>query len=130
MNIHESVHRILLQAETLADMFYLVFLKEYPEVQRLFGGVNMQQQSVLLTVALMAIERHYEHRYEITGAYLKMLGQRHARLGIGPDLYPKWTAAMLAALERFHSRDWNERLARQWQEAIGIATQAMLAGYS
>jgi hemoglobin-like flavoprotein len=125
MDIHESMHRIMLHAETLADLFYLVFLKDYPEVQRFFGRVNMKQQNVLLTIALMAIERHYEHRYPITGAYLKILGERHAQIGIGADLYPKWTAAMLATLERFHSRDWNEQLARQWREAIETATQSM-----
>jgi hemoglobin-like flavoprotein len=125
MDIHESMHRIMLHAETLADLFYLVFLKEYPEVQRFFGRVNMKHQNVLLTIALMAIERHYEHRYPITGAYLKILGERHAKIGIGADLYPKWTAAMLATLERFHSRDWNEQLARQWREAIEVATQSM-----
>ena len=129
MDIHESMHRILHQAETLADLFYLVFLKEYPEVQKLFGRVNMKQQNVLLTIALMAIERHYEHRYPATGAYLKLLGQRHAQLGIGMDLYPKWTAAMLATLERFLGRDWHEGLAQQWREAIDVATESMLAGY-
>lgn len=129
MNIHESLHRILLRAETLADLFYLVFLKEYPEMQELFRDVDMKRQNLLLTMALMAIERHYEHRYQITAAYLKLLGQRHARLGIGSELYPKWTAAMLATLERFHGLDWHDGLAQQWREAIDAATEAMLSGY-
>jgi nitric oxide dioxygenase len=129
MDIHESLHRILLRTETLADLFYLVFLKNYPEVQRFFGGVDMKQQNILLTMALMAIERHYEHRYQITGAYLKMLGQRHRRLGIGSELYPKWTEAMLATLERFHGRDWHDDLGRQWRDAIGVAAEVMLSAY-
>jgi hemoglobin-like flavoprotein len=126
MDIHESLHRILQRAESLADLFYLVFLKEYPEVQQFFGRVDMKQQNILLTMALMAIERHYEHRYEITGAYLKMLGQRHRRLGIGDELYPKWTEAMLATMERFHGPDWNDRLKSQWRAAINAATEVMV----
>ncbi len=129
MDIHESVHRILLQADSLADLFYLVFLKDYPEMQGFFGGVDMKRQNVLLTMALLTIERHYHHRYEMTSEYLKLLGERHRRRGIGADLYPKWQTAMLATLERFHGSDWNDSLAEQWREAIDVAIEIMAREY-
>jgi hemoglobin-like flavoprotein len=130
MDIKESLHRIMTQAETLADLFYLVFLKDYPEVQRFFLGVDMKHQNVLLTMALLAMERHHEHRYPTTAAYLKMLGEQHRRLGIGKELYPKWRSALIDALERFHAEDWHEGLALQWRAAIDAATDDMLTAYA
>jgi len=129
MDIQQSMHRILEQTDTLADFFYLVFLERYPEVRGHFEGVNMKAQVTLLTMALMVIERHYQGSYPATAMYLRYLGTKHHDRGIAREEFPKFRAAMLATLERFHSTDWNPHLARQWGEAIDKATAAMLDGY-
>jgi len=129
MDIHESMHRILQQKDTLADLFYLVFLERYPEVRRHFEGVDMQGQAALLTMALMVMERHYQGSYPATAMYLRYLGTKHHDRGTHREDFPKFSAAMLATLERFHSNDWNPQLARQWAEAIDKATAEMLQGY-
>jgi hemoglobin-like flavoprotein len=129
MDIQQSIQRILEQKDTLADLFYLVFLEQYPEVRERFQGVNMKAQVALLTMALMVIERHYQGSYPATAMYLRYLGTKHHERGIARGDFPKFRAAMLATLERFHSKDWNPRLAREWAEAIDKATAAMLDGY-
>ena len=129
MDINESVHRILEHRESLADLFYLVFLDRYPDVRQHFQGVNLEHQAVLLTMALLVIERHYTASYPATEMYLKYLGTKHCQRGIPPDLYPHFRDAMLATLERFHSKDWTESLAKQWTEAIEGAIEKMLEGY-
>jgi hemoglobin-like flavoprotein len=129
MDIQQSLHRILEQKDTLADLFYLVFLERCPEVRHRFEGVDMRGQVALLTMALMVIERHYQGSYPATAMYLRYLGTTHHDRGIARGDFPKFRAAMLATLERFHSKDWNPHLARQWAEAIDKATTTMLDGY-
>jgi len=129
MNLQESLHAILAQSETLADLFYLVFLERYPEVRQHFEGVNLRQQGVLLTMALMVMERHYSDANPATQMYLRYLGSKHHASGIPRHLYPHFREALLAALERFHSKDWGAELAAQWRRAIDRATTAMLDGY-
>jgi hemoglobin-like flavoprotein len=129
MDIAQSLHRILEQQETMADLFYIVFLERYPEVRHYFEGVNLKAQSVLLTMALMVMERHYAGSYPATEMYLKYLGTKHHDRGIPPELFPKFRDALLATLQRFHSSDWNPRLARQWHDAIERTTTTMLSGY-
>jgi hemoglobin-like flavoprotein len=129
MDIAQSLHRILEQQETMADLFYIIFLERYPEVRQYFEGVNLKAQSVLLTMALMVMERHYSGSYPATRMYLRYLGTKHHDRGIPAELFPKFRDALLAALERFHSNDWNAHLARQWHDAIDHATATMLSGY-
>jgi len=129
MNLQESLHTILAQSETLADLFYLVFLERYPEVRQHFQGVNLRQQGVLLTMALMVMERHDSGSYPATEMYLRYLGSKHHDRGIPRHLYPHFRDALLAALERFHSKDWGAELAAQWGGAIDRASATMLEGY-
>lgn len=129
MDIHESVHRILMQQQTFADLFYLVFLERYPNVRSHFKGVNMRHQGVLLTMALMVMERHYSGSYPATQMYLMYLGTKHHDRGIALALFPHFHDALMATLERFHSTDWNSQLAGQWHEAIDRTIQTMLEGY-
>jgi len=129
INIHESLHRILEQKETMADLFYIIFLDRYPEVRDYFKGVDLKAQSVLLTMALMVMERHYSGSYPATEMYLKYLGTKHHDRKIPRELYPKFRDAQLATLERFHSKDWDPLLAGQWHDAVDKSTVTMLAGY-
>jgi hemoglobin-like flavoprotein len=129
MNLEESLHRVLQNRDGLADLFYLVFLDRYPEVRDHFLGVNMKHQAVLLTMALLAVERNSAGSYPATQMYLRYLGSKHKVRGIDPDLYPLWREAMLGTLERFHSQDWSPELCRQWSEALDKAIALILEGY-
>jgi hemoglobin-like flavoprotein len=129
MDIQESVHEILQRKESFADVFYLVFLEDYPDVRQHFTHVNFKHQSALLTMALLVIERHYEHAYPATEMYLNYLGCKHDERGIPPQQYPMFRAALLNTLERFHGKSWNDHLATQWRQAIDRAIEAMIKGY-
>jgi hemoglobin-like flavoprotein len=129
VNIQESLHAILEQEGTLADLFYIFFLDRYPEVRDHFRGVNIRHQAMLLTMALLVIERNHSKSYPATQLYLRHLGRKHQKLGITTDLYPKFQEALVATLARFHSRDWNEQLEGQWREAVGQAIDIMIEGY-
>ena len=130
MDIQESLHQILSREKLVADLFYIVFLERYPEVRRHFVGVNMRRQSVLLTMALQVVVQYYLHGFPAAEAYLKVLGEEHSRREIAPELYPKFCNALLATLGRFHSRDWKDPLAQEWQQALERAVTKMLETYT
>jgi hemoglobin-like flavoprotein len=129
MNIQESIHRILERRDCFADLFYIVFLDEYPEVRQHFVDINLKHQAVLLTMAIMVMERHYSAQYPATRMYLKHLGAKHQKRGIPVNLYPSFRAALLQTLERFHSSDWDTNLASQWRDAIDEGIATMLEAY-
>jgi hemoglobin-like flavoprotein len=129
MDIQESLHRILEQKQSLADLFYARLLGRYPEVRGHFHGVNLRHQGVLLTTALLVIERYYTHSYPAIEMYLKYLGTRHQDRGIPAEMYPRFCGALLEALEHFHGPAWGPELAQQWQVAMDRTTRAMLEGY-
>jgi hemoglobin-like flavoprotein len=129
MDLRESLDRVLKQQEMLAEQFYILFLDRYPEVRRHFQGVHMRRQALMLTVALMAVERHASHTYPAAEMYLHYLGTKHHLRGIPPESYPKFRDAFLEMLARFHGDEWNADLAAQWGQAIDHATETMLEGY-
>ncbi|MFN4260277.1 MAG: globin domain-containing protein [Gemmataceae bacterium] len=130
MNIKQSIHRILEQENTLADLFYLVFLDKYPEVRRFFERVDMRRQAQVLTMVLLVLETHSTHGYPATTRYLRQLGTDHQRWGIKPELYPHFRDALLETLRRFHGSNWTPEVAGEWELAIDRAIATMLEGYS
>ena len=130
MDIQQSLARILERKEPMADMFYPFFLAKYPEVQKFFARVNLKRQAVLLTAALQLSVQYYVKSFPAIASYLKILGEKHEEWGIPREDYPKFHAAMLETLSRFHGNDWNAKLAQQWSDAIDLAINKMLAGYA
>jgi hemoglobin-like flavoprotein len=129
MTIQESVLRILEKRDDLAALFYEEFFERHPEAKLLFAGVNLEYQTVLLTMALAVIEKHYQSGFPATAMYLKYLGHKHHQRAVPPELYPKWVESMLRALEKFHGQDWDAEVAGQWRAALERATEVMLLGY-
>jgi len=130
MDIHESIDRILdCEDMIFGDAFYEVFLARYPQVQKYFEGVNMQRQSVLLTMAMLVIEQYEGSAYPAASRYLKELGAKHHEWKIPRDTYPYFRDALLDALRRFHGEDWDDDLADEWGAAIDLTTIQMMKGY-
>lgn len=130
MDIQESLEKILAQQETVAELFYRRFLGDYPEIRPYFQGVDLKRQSILLTMALMLVQRHYQRQYPTTGKYLKILGAQHqARRRIPREAYPKFRDCLLTTLGECLGEDWTEALALQWRHAVDLAAEGMLEGY-
>ncbi len=128
MDIRESVDEIFQRRTRLTDRFYEVLFERSPEAQRLFQGVDMNVQSIMLTMALGAI-REYPDINNAFRAYLRVLGTKHKRKGVAKELYANFLEALLATLEEFHGEDWDESLAGQWGDACDEAIELMLDGY-
>ena len=129
MTITESVHAIMSRSELVVDLFYVKYLDRYPELRDYFEGVEMDQQAVLLTMALTVTQQFYTHRYPAAEQYLFVLGQKHHLRQIPRSLYGEWRDCLLDALQQSLPDDWNGTLEREWTEAINLATEIMHRGY-
>jgi hemoglobin-like flavoprotein len=129
MTIQDSLHRLLQQKESAAELFYSLLFERYPQLKPYFEGVDMKRQATLLTMALLVIERNYVCSYSAAEAYLRYLGTRHQTRGIPLETYSAFRAALLETLQRVQGADWGEELAREWGAAIDRATALMHDGY-
>jgi hemoglobin-like flavoprotein len=129
VDIHASLSKVLQARDEVGRMFYDHFLSQYPAVQQYFRGVDLKRQSVLLTTAVMIIERHSSHPAPALAQYLQYLGSRHHGLQIPREIYAVWTKAMLETLQRFHGADWTPALDSQWRKAFEGAIELMFEGY-
>jgi hemoglobin-like flavoprotein len=129
MDIHESLNDILHSKDEFGRKFYEQFLETYPELRPHFARVDMKRQAIILTTALMVIERYYVQPTPAIELYMRYLGTKHHGMNIGTAEYPKFFAAMFQTLKSFHGDKWNPELRQQWQEAFDQATSAMFEGY-
>jgi hemoglobin-like flavoprotein len=129
MTIAESLRRVLEDRDGIAATFYEIFFERHPEAKALFQDVNLKHQTVLLTMSLMVVERHYQSGYLATEMYLKYLGHKHHQRAVPPEMYPKWIEALLAALEKFHGKDWDAEAAGEWRAALERSAHVMQHGY-
>lgn len=130
MDIRESLKLVMNSKDLLGTVFYEVFFQRHPEMHAFFSGIDMRRQALVLTMALMLVERYYITSFVATERFLQYLGTQHKKRGIPKELYPHWIAAMLATLERFHGKTWHDQLACQWRAALEKAVEKMLEGYA
>ena len=129
MNIRESLHEVLQSKRIFGHQFYDVFFTNSPDVKQYFKGVNFERQAVLLTMALVVIEKQYSHPYAATQEYLRYLGTKHHDWKIPKHLYADWKTSMLQTLARFHGEQWSESLEKEWGQAIDGVIEIMFQGY-
>ena len=129
MTIKDSVREILRQQEVVIEQFYDDFLAAAPEAKRYFNQVDLKQQALLLTMALITIESHFTDDFPATAHYLRVLGTRHRDNGIPVGLFPRFGDCLVTVLARFHGSQWTSELAKDWNDAFDKTTQTMLEGY-
>ncbi len=129
MTVEQSVHELLAQKETVIRLFYDTFLTQHPDVCKYFDTIDLDQQAITLTMALVMVENHFSHAYPATRHYLMVLGHRHHVSGIPADLFPKFCDCLLKTLETFYGSAWEAELAAQWGGALEKASRTMLEGY-
>jgi len=131
MDIRVSLELILASSNPrFSDRFYQTFFDQNPEVKKWFSGVDLTRQGVLLAMALQVMVEHHLRRHLVMKNYLKLLGNRHHRLGIPTSDYPKFGASLLSTLRDFHAERWNDDLAEQWRAASVEAIQLMIEGHT
>ena len=112
-----------------AKGLYAQFLESYPELRHHFLHVDMKRQAIILTTALMVIERYYVQPTPAIELYMRYLGTKHHGMNVGTAEFPKFFDAMFQTMKSFHGDKWNPELERQWRGAFDRTTSAMFEGY-
>lgn len=130
LTMEQSVQRLLQQKQLVIRDFYEHFLRDVPQARPFFDGVDLDRQSSMLTMALMVVETHGRASFPAVEHYLRVLGDRHAHIGVPPELYPAFAECLVQSIRNFHSDDWNEQLENQWKRALHRTIETMLKGYA
>jgi hemoglobin-like flavoprotein len=130
MTLEESLTDPLSQKKPVFRAFYDRFLADVPEAARLFEGVDLKQQSLMLTMGLIVVEAHAKNDFASTQHYLHVLGDRHQEWGVPQELFWKFRDCLIETLAEWHDSDWSADLEDSWGKAIDRAIIAMLEGYA
>lgn len=130
MTLEESLADLLSQKKPVVRAFYDRFLADVPEAARLFEGVDLKQQSLMLTMSLIVVEAHARNDFASTLHYLHVLGDRHREWGVPQEVFPKFRDCLIETLAEWHNSDWSADLEDAWRKAIDRAIIAMLEGYA
>lgn len=130
MNLDDSLQNVLSQKEPVIQDFYHRFLEECPEAARLFEGVDLKRQALMLTMALMMVEAHARKDFPAIRHYLHVLGDRHREWGVPRELFPRFRECLIETLAVSQQDDWSDELADEWRTAITRATEVMFEGYA
>jgi hemoglobin-like flavoprotein len=128
MKLSESVEMIVNDESIALEGFYDRLFEKYPEFKDYFAETSLQRQTAMLTMALVGVKQYPVLRTP-AHAYLQVLGSKHHRWGIPKDLYPKFIEILIEQIAEFHGDQWNEDLAKQWNNALTLAVATMHEGY-
>jgi hemoglobin-like flavoprotein len=129
MDIQASLNEILQAKDEFSRLFYQRFRESNPKLGQLFAALDVKRQTILLTTALMVIERFYSQPTPAIELYMRYLGTKHNELGIGTEEFPKFFACLLQTLKTFHGERWQDAVEQQWREAFDRTTSTMFEGY-
>jgi hemoglobin-like flavoprotein len=129
MDITTSMRALLEEDELILKRFYEKFLNQDPKVRDLFRDIDLDQQAVMLTTALQAVQLNYVANFPAMWKFLVVLGKKHAAIGAPKELYPKFRDCFLETLADYHGPDWDDGLESQWRAASEKAFKAMFEGY-
>lgn len=113
------------RADELARRFYERLFERNPQVQPMFGHLDMVEQRKKLIASLALIVGNLR-KPDALGAYLVELGSRHGEIGAVPDHYAAVGENLLAALQEIAGDAWTPPVAQAWADAYGAIQTAMI----
>jgi len=126
--VQRSFDRIQADPHRFGELFYTALFRDRPEVEALFGGVNMPRlREMLLHIVGCAVQQI--DNLESLGGLLADLGARHAGYGVRPEYFPLARAAFGAALDGFFGEAATAELHAGWNETIDRVADLMMAGF-
>lgn len=127
--LETSFDAIAPRGEELMDVFYQRLFELDPEVQRLFGGTDMEAQKKKLLSTLVLLRNSLRDLGQVVPA-LKGLGARHAGYGVAPEHYTLVGQALITAMMEVAGPAWQPEYTVAWADAYQVVQDTMLEGAS
>ncbi|MBL4883181.1 MAG: globin [Planctomycetaceae bacterium] len=96
---NDSYERISANSEVFFDEFYLNFIKKSDELDKMFAGVSLERQKMMLKKGIFYLISFYSTKQ--ASDYLVKLAALHQNdLKIRDSLYEIWVDSMLETVEK------------------------------
>ncbi|MGW7292938.1 globin domain-containing protein [Streptomyces xiamenensis] len=122
------IRRTLAEIEPVADevtsYFYALLFVNHPYLRQMFPPAMDAQRDRLFGALLKAAE-HIDDTVTLTD-YLMQLGRGHRKYGTRSTHYPAVGECLMAALERFAPRTWDQEAEAAWVRAYTAISQIMI----
>jgi hemoglobin-like flavoprotein len=116
--------QVVLIADTAARLFYERLFEMEPELRRLFGRTDMEQQRKKLMQTLAVAVKALDQLETLRPA-LEALGRRHVNYGVEDRHYDLVGAALLWTLEQGLGDGYTESVRESWSSAYAILAGIM-----
>jgi len=103
--------------------FYVRLFYEHPELRELFHG-DMERQSRALMAMMQLVVNLLDLQDKLVPV-IHYLGERHATLGVKPEYYPPFCAALVDSLEAVLRDDFTPDTRRAWETACAFMIDNM-----
>jgi hemoglobin-like flavoprotein len=117
--VQQSFRWLLPEAEAAGAAFLDRLGREAPDVARLLPPQHRR------LVAAFAFTIRTLDDFDTMRPTLQAAGARSRALGLGPEDYERFGVILLATLEHFLGRAWNDHLAASWAEVWRALSEVM-----
>lgn len=125
--IEASFAAISPKLDELTMAFYSDLFDTHPEMEALFGSVDLVRQrrklAAMLTLIVTTIRR-----MDVLVSTLRALGAGHVAYGATPENYRWVETSLLGAMRRVAGDLWTKDMEQAWRTAIGLVSREMQAG--
>lgn len=123
--LRTSFHLVVMRERNLTERFYAVLFEHYPQLEPLFADARQSRRDMLMQ-ALGAFVQHFEDP-DWLEEELGVLGARHVRYGVTPEMYPWVGDALLRTLRDIGGEEWTQAYDNAWAEAYELFASLMIA---
>lgn len=125
--LEDSFVQVKSVSTEFTQRFYTTLFADYPEVQSLFAGTDMDVQGKKLFQSLTVVIHHLRQP-DVLSSALHGLGTQHLQYGVLPQHYPMVGSSLLKAFAATLGTAWTLETQQAWAEAYEVVAQLMLAG--
>ena len=115
------------QGDAMVERFYSILFTRRPEIQKMFGKVNMEEQRKKFFSTLDELIRHLEQP-DKTMSDLLVLGNSHVDYGVTPDQYAPVCDALIEAMKQTAGPSWTAEIDQAWRNAYAAVAEIMKKG--
>jgi len=124
-SLETSFDLIVKRTPDFASRFYQRLFITFPNLRAMFPA-DMRAQEKKLTDTLVFVIHSLRDPATLQQSF-RVLGERHASLGVKREHYPPVIACLVRTMAESAGEDWTAELQSDWVQALRLVAEAMTA---
>ena len=125
--LRESFEALRPHADSMVARFYSILFTRHPEIGKMFGRTNMEEQRKKFFATLDELIHHLEEP-DKTMADLLVLGNHHLDHNVKNEQYPLVCDALVEAMKESAGAAWTPEIEKAWRDAYATVADIMKKG--